>query len=62
MGLNTSVNIERLTKIELTMTGYEGFGLVRLLTRSIRQLGEDVVHDPIESNYAHGYHSRQKNH
>jgi hypothetical protein len=53
IGPNTSVNIERLTTIEETLVGYENFGLVRVLTGSIRELGADVVHDPIENNYSH---------
>src|SRR5574341_417986 len=53
IGPNTSVNIERLTTVEQTFAGYENFGLVRLITGNIRKLGEDVLHDPIERNYAH---------
>jgi hypothetical protein len=53
IGPDTSVNIERLTTIEKTMASYEKFGLVRLLTAHIRELGEDVIHDPVEGNYAH---------
>jgi hypothetical protein len=53
VGPNTSVNIERLTTIEETLVGYKNFGLVRLLTGFIRELGADVVHDPIENNYSH---------
>jgi hypothetical protein len=53
IGPDTSVNIERLTTIEQTLAGYEKFGLVRLITENIRKFGEDVLHDPIEGNYAH---------
>ncbi len=53
IGPDTSVNLERLTTIAETMYGYESFGLVRLLTRHVRDLGEDVVHDPTEENFAH---------
>ena len=53
IGPDTSVNIERLTTIEETMAGFEKFGVARLLTRQIRGIGEDVMHDPIEGNDAH---------
>ncbi len=53
IGPNTSVNIERLTTIEQTLAGYENFGLVRIMTGNIRELGEEVLHDPIEGNYSH---------
>jgi len=53
IGPDTSVNIERLTTIEETLAGYESFGLVRLSTGSIRALGADVVHDPLDNNYSH---------
>jgi hypothetical protein len=53
IGPNTSINIERLTTFEKTLSGYENFGLARLTTGQIRELGEDVIHQPVEGNSDH---------
>ncbi|NUO81694.1 hypothetical protein HUU05_16615 [candidate division KSB1 bacterium] len=53
IGPDTSVNIERLTTIADTMHGYESCGLVRPFTHTIREHGEDVIHDPTADNFAH---------
>ena len=52
-GKNLSVDVARLTTIELCLRGYPECGLASLITDFVRSLHLDVIHSPTEKNPAH---------
>ena len=48
-----SVDIERLTTYEKSITDAERFRLFAITANDVRSVGADCIHKPVEDNYAH---------